>query len=142
MRGFTIKVPIHLETGVRKKRKHYLNMNIMRNIPFHLNNSLKREMKRLVLPLIPDEYRTAAFARYTLDYELFIPNRLKRDVANICSVIDKFVCDALVEGGVMVDDNYQHLQHITYRYGGYDEDRKGYVLVTIKEVNEEDMLEV
>lgn len=110
-------------------------MNIMRNIPFHLNNSLKKEMKRVVLPLIPNEYKGLNLTSFELHYALYLPNLLKRDISNVNSVIDKFVCDALVEGGVLEDDNYNHLKRVTYSFGGYDEDRQGYVIVTIKEVS-------
>ena len=125
---------MYLETGIKKKRKHYLNMNIMRNIPFHLHNSLKKEMKRVVLPLIPEEYIGINIQKYELHYEVWLPNLLKRDISNVCSVIDKFVCDALVESNVLIEDNYLHLQYVTYKFGGMDETGRGYVSVTVKEV--------
>ena len=138
MRGFKIKLPIYLETGVRKKRKHYLNLNIYRNMPYHLNNSLKRAMKNVVLPLIPEEFREAKIEHFELEYILYLPNKLKRDISNVCSVIDKFACDALVEGGVIADDNYTHLKKVVYRYGGYDPKGKGYVELIMKETKDGD----
>ena len=91
-------------------------------------------MKDVVLPLIPEELWGAKLKKIELEYELYLPNRLKRDISNVLSIVDKFACDALVEGGVFEDDNYEHLQKVTYKYGGMDEHKKGYVLMTIKEV--------
>jgi len=51
--NYTVRLPIFLETGIKKKRKHYLNLNLYRNMPFHQNNSLKKELKRQVIPLLP-----------------------------------------------------------------------------------------
>jgi hypothetical protein len=133
MREFTIKLPIYLETGVRKKRKHYLNLNLYRNTPFHQNNSLKRAMKDVIFPLVPEEFWGIKLQNYEIDYELYLPNRLKRDISNVLSIVDKFSCDALVDCGVLQDDNYEHLKKVTYRFGGFDEAKKGYVLMTIKE---------
>lgn len=110
-------------------------MNLTRNMKFHQVNSLKKEMKRVVIPLIPEEYRDAQMEHFELTYELFLPNKLKRDISNVCGVIDKFACDAVVECGALVDDNYNHLKKVTYKYGGYDPDKVGYCIMTIQEVD-------
>lgn len=130
-REFQVRLPIYLETGVKKKRKHYLNLNLYRNMPFHQNNSLKKELKRVVLPLLP---QGIVFEEFELHYELWLPNLLKRDISNVLSIVDKFFADALVENGNVPDDNYEHLKYVTYKYGGMDESKDGYVIVTVKEV--------
>ena len=38
-------LPLFIETGVTKKKKQYLNLNLYRNMPFHLNNNLKKATK-------------------------------------------------------------------------------------------------
>lgn len=131
-REFKITLPIYLETGIKKKRKHYLNLNLYRNMPFHQNNSLKKELKRVVMPSLPSK-EEVEFEQFELHYELFLPNLLKRDISNVLSIVDKFFADALVENGNVPDDNYEHLKYVTYRYGGMDEDKKGFVEVTVKE---------
>lgn len=131
LREYTVVLPIFLETGIKKKRKHYLNLNLYRNMPFHQNNSLKKELKRQVIPLLPkNEY----YEKFELHYVLYLPNLLKRDISNVLSIVDKFFADALVENGNVPDDNYEHLEYVTYKFGGYDEKKKGYVEVTVKEV--------
>jgi len=136
MKEFTIKMPIHVELGKTKKKKYYLNLNIMRNQVGHVINNTKKEYKRIAYGTLPTN---VYYENYSLIYELFLPNRLKRDVSNVCSVIDKFFNDALVELGIVPEDNYHYLRQITYKLGGYDEDRKGYVLITVKEEDYEEM---
>lgn len=111
--GFSVTLPISLELGVKKKKKYYLNLNIYRNTAFHLNNNLKKEFKRVVVPMLPDVF----YDRYTITYVLYLPNQLKRDISNVCAVVDKFFADALVESGRVPDDNYEHLPLVTYKFG-------------------------
>jgi len=113
MEGFSIELPISLEIGVKKKKKYYLNLNIYRNTPFHLNNTLKKEFKKIVTPMFPDVF----YEKYTITYVLYLPNLLKRDISNVCSVVDKFFVDAMVEAGLAPDDNYNHLPLVTYKFG-------------------------
>ena len=132
--SFNIKVPIYVEVGVRKKRKYYSNLNIYRNLPFHLSNSLKKEMKLIIAGVVPKEYLGINIQNYELTYTLYLPNKLRRDIANVCSIVDKQTADALVELDVLEDDNYLHLKKVTYLYGGYDDNKKGYVNVHVQEV--------
>lgn len=128
---FTIKAPIYVELGKVKKKKFYLNLNLLRNQVGHLNNNIKKEYKRILEPLIPKD---VFYEHFEIDYELFLPNKLKRDIANVCSIIDKNFCDSFIELGHGIDDNYEYLKHVTYRYGGMDPKKNGYVLITVKEV--------
>jgi len=127
---FTIKAPIWVELGKKKKKRYYLNLNLLRNQVGHLNNNIKKEYKRILTPLIPQD---VFYEKFSVDYELWLPNKLKRDISNVCSIIDKNFCDSFVELGHAIDDNYEYLQHVTYRYGGMDETKRGYVLITVRE---------
>ena len=129
MSKITYNLPLFIETGVKKKRKNYLNLNIYRNMPFHMNNNLKRDMKRIVAGACPPFNYTC----FELEYKLYLPNQMKRDISNVCSVIDKFQCDALVELGYVPDDNYDYLKKVTYLFGGIDRD-KSRCEVTVTEV--------
>jgi len=131
MREFVIKAPIWVELGKKKKKRYYLNLNIMRNQVGHLINNVKVEYKRIVEPLLP---HNVCFEHYELDYELFLPDKRKRDISNVLSIVDKNFCDTLVTTGHVLEDNYENLKKVTYRYGRFDEEGKGYVLITVKEV--------
>lgn len=112
------EVPLFIETGVKKKKKHYLNLNLYRNMPFHLNNNLKKEMKKIIKDLGLD----FNYYRFNLNYYLYLPDKRLRDISNVCCVIDKYACDALVESGNVPEDNYHHLDKVTYNFGGVDID--------------------
>ncbi|QIG70530.1 RusA-like Holliday junction resolvase [Rhizobium phage RHph_N38] len=55
-----------------------------------------------------------------LIYTLFMGTNREADLSNICVIVDKFFCDALVEAGKLPDDNVNYLQSIDYRFGGVD----------------------
>ena len=130
-REFTIKAPIWVELGKKKKKKYYLNLNLLRNQVGHLNNNIKKEYKRIIEPLLPTD---VFYEKFELDYELWLPDYRKRDISNVLSIVDKNFCDTFVELGHAVDDNYEFVQKVTYRLGGIDETGAGYVLITVKEV--------
>jgi len=111
-------LPLFIETGVKKKKKNYLNLNIYRNMPFHLNNNMKKAMKEIVKEVCPEFF----FNEFELEYTLYLPDQRKRDISNVCTVIDKFQCDALTELGYIIDDNYDYLKKVTYSFGGIDVD--------------------
>lgn len=125
-------VPMSIDVGVRKKKTIYLNMNNIHTMHHQQYNGIKKKMKKLISEIGLDFY----YDNWKVHYGIHLPDRLKRDVANVGSIVDKFVCDAIVELGHAPDDNYHHLQHVTYEYMGYDEDKKGYVVVTITEVDD------
>ena len=140
MRQFKIKAPIYVELGKKKKKKYFLNLNLLRNQVGHLNNNIKIAYKTLLEPLLP--IGEMYFEYYSLDYELFLPDSRRRDISNLCSIIDKNFGDSIVSLGIVPEDNYYHLQDVHYRLGGYDEKGKGYVIITVKEIKHEDMLQM
>jgi Holliday junction resolvase RusA-like endonuclease len=131
-------MPIHVELGKKKKRKYFLNLNIFRLQHGHVINNVKKEYHRIAEPLIP-RYK---YKYIRLTYELYLPDRRKRDISNLCSVIDKNFCDSLVKVGVIEDDNYEFLQDVHYKYGGYDKSGRGYVLITVEKVEKKDMKDI
>jgi hypothetical protein len=132
MREFTVKMPISVELGKKKKKKYYLNLNIMRNQVGHLINNIKTEYARIAHSVLPND--GTFYEHFELEYVLWLPDYRKRDISNVLSIVDKNFCDALVSHGIVTDDNYEYLKKVTYKLGGIDEDRKGYVLITVKEV--------
>jgi len=133
IKEYTVSVPMMIELGTKKKTKYYLNMNIFRNTPGVVNNQLKRAFKEAVKDLFPED---VFYKRFTLEYKVFFPNKMKRDINNVCAIVDKFFADALVETGHAPDDNYEHLPMVTYIFGGIAKD-EGHVEVTVKELLEE-----
>lgn len=139
MNSFTLVVPIYVELGKVKKKKHYLNLNLLRNRLHHVNNNLKKQFKEIITPLLP--VGKVYYEYYKLEYILFLPNKLKRDVSNVCSIVDKNFGDTIVELGIVPEDNYHHLQDVHYKLGGYDEKGEGYCIVTVTECKKENIIE-
>ncbi|WVI66551.1 hypothetical protein pVco7_gp105 [Vibrio phage pVco-7] len=75
-----------------------------------------------------------SFTKVRIEYVLYPKTKRKTDVANVCSIHDKFFSDALVELGKLPEDNYEHLVEVTYRFGHVDKDNPR-VDITITEVD-------
>ena len=115
-----LSVPIRLEVGVHKKKTHYLNLNNYRNWQFQLNNQLKKTFKITVASDIRNLKPVGGPVRIT--YSIFYPTKRAFDVDNIGTVISKFTMDALVEFGIIEDDNYHFVPEIVFEFGGIDKE--------------------
>lgn len=113
-------VPIRLEAGVDKKKTHYLNLNNYRNWQFHLNNQLKKLFKIQMAETIRQLKPVANVC--SISYTIYYPTKRKFDIDNIGSVVTKFTHDALVEFGILVDDDYTYINEIVYKFGGVDKE--------------------
>lgn len=57
-----------------------------------------------------------------ITYILYSGSKRRRDLRNITTVIDKFLCDALVAYGIIPDDNCNICNGFMDLYGGIDKD--------------------
>lgn len=112
---WTITVP--LSVPVSKRKFFPLNLNIYRNAHYQTLNKAKTVFTDNVitrLRKIPVQKKIA------LTYTIFFPNNRKADISNIGSIVDKFFSDALVDAGIIPDDNYTYLPHVQFFFGGID----------------------
>ena len=117
MKTYTIHLPLHIPYGNGKS--FALNLNQYRNEQFFNLNKVKvifHEAIGTLLDGIPKMERV--YLRYTL----YLGSKRRTDLANVCSVVDKFFSDTLVEHGILPDDSYEHIQHIDFRFGGLDKE--------------------
>lgn len=127
MDGFTIKLPTYALVGVKKKRKYQLNFNMFRKQDMRLNNNIKSSYEELIKKFLPAvHYKT-----FEVHYTLYLGSKRLTDIANVLSIVDKNFCDAFVRAGCAPDDNHNHLKKLTYEFGGYDDNKEGYVIVTV-----------
>jgi len=134
--SFKVCMPISVNVGVRKKKTEYLNLNKYRNNHGHVNNTIKKLYKKIAEKKLSKVLKANTFYEYyELKYELFLPNKMHRDISNVLSIVDKSFNDAIVEFGIVEDDYYKYLQNVYYCYGGYDEEGEGYVEITVTEVD-------
>lgn len=104
----------------KKGTKAYLNLNNYRNWSFIVSNGLKKKYKSVMTPQIMNLQKVNYPVKLT--YVLYPATKRLCDVANVCSVIDKFVCDAITELGIWEDDNYQFVPEVTYKFGAIDKE--------------------
>jgi hypothetical protein len=103
---------------ITKKKFFALNLNHYRNTHFTQLNNAKIAFKSAVqkrVCALPELHGQIHFT-----YILYPKTRQKCDVANVCSIVDKFFSDALVEFGIIPDDNYDHLPQVIYQFGSID----------------------
>ncbi|QWY83516.1 holliday junction resolvase RusA-like protein [Rhizobium phage RHph_X2_28B] len=112
----------------KKQDKFYLNLNVYRNAHFRKLNDAKVKFKELVKDAIDT---LPSMKQVELIFTLFMGSQRSADLSNICSVVDKFFCDALVELGKLPDDDYDVISAVDYRFGGVDKNNPR-VDVTLK----------
>lgn len=116
----SIEVPTYLLMGKRNPKKVPLNLNHYRNAHPQILNNMKKLFKETVSEDLKQYPQATVPVKIT--YTLHLPSRHKADIANILSIVDKYFCDALVELGVLEDDNYLFVPEITFRFGSVDKD--------------------
>lgn len=113
------KISLPIRVPVSKKSYFALNLNVYRNAHYITLNNAKVAFKEMIFPFlgsIPD------MKNCSLEYVLYPKTNRLCDVSNVCSIVDKFFCDALVEAGKIEDDNYTFIKSVTYRFGSVDKD--------------------
>lgn len=119
----TVKLPLRIKVG---RKNHPLNLNYYRNAHYYTLNQMKTLFSQQVqhqLCNIP-KLKTCS-----LVYVVCPQTTRKFDIANVCSVADKFFCDLLVNEGKIADDNSEVVTMVTYTKGQIQ--KPGYIKVII-----------
>lgn len=112
----TYSITVPTVVGLSKNKNWILNLNNYRNAHYLTLNKAKVNFKHLVSKEIS---KLPVFKRIdSIEYILYRDTHRLCDVANVCSIVDKFFCDALVEAKKLPDDNYKYLKTISYQWGG------------------------
>ena len=131
----TVICPLHIDLPRKKgpaKRVH-LSQNVIRNAHFQIQNAVKHAVKEIVWRQLSDNFQGIRLNEpVELEVKLFKDKSRRADLSNFCSVIDKYATDAIVEYGLISDDNVKILKKVTYLFGGFDENPRAEV--TIKEM--------
>jgi len=133
-----LKLPLKINAA-----KHYhapkmfsMNLNQYRNTDYKSLNIAKFNYTNRVHDIVLANYgvKHPTFTKAKLIYTLYRKDKRLCDVANICSVVDKFACDALVKLLVLPEDNYNHVVRVCYNWGGFVKGEDSYVELKIIEV--------
>jgi len=130
--GFELTLPLYITTGKLKKQTHWLNMNKVFNMHHQVRNQVKKIFTEACLLMLLGKPK---MKRCRITYTIYKPTRRRYDVMNVASVVDKFFQDALVESGVLEDDNYVIVPEVVGRHGGIDKNNPR-VEVLVEELKE------
>ena len=121
-----IKVPLYVDIlkGRGKLKRVFLNLNIYRNLHYRLNNQAKKAVKGIVWSQL--DGRVTLAPPLEVKVILYTHDRRERDLSNFCSIADKYVCDAVVEFGLLKDDNVKFIKRTVYEYGGVNKEKAGF----------------
>jgi len=119
MTEITISMPLYLECGVRKIKRHHINLNNYRNLHHQVSNNLKRQYSDLACAKLY-KHKNKMYSKIKLEFTYYKPTKAKRDRANILSIHEKFFCDAMTKAGVIPDDNDDYIKSSYYCSGGLD----------------------
>lgn len=129
MEKLTLHVPLTVMLPRKKSagRNVILNLNHYRNDHHMILNPAKIVHKDSVAWALTMAHGYIARARelmpeppYLFTYTLYPKDARGYDLANVCSIVQKFTDDALIELGIIEDDNFRIVRAVNYRYGEVD----------------------
>lgn len=126
-----VSLPLYIETGVRKKKKHYLTLNNYRNWQFRVSNNIKKVYTAQVGKLLKDIPKLSS--PISLSYTIYYMNRRKFDLDNYGAVASKFFQDTLVTFNKIPDDDYDNVVEVVFKFGGIDKENPR-IECSIKEI--------
>lgn len=109
--SMTFNVP--LRVSVSKKKDFILNMNNYRNAHFRVLDKAKKLFHKHIKEIGLPEYQ---YERVRFIYNIYPESKRKFDLMNVVSVIDKFTMDAVVEIGIIQDDNFLYVPKMPIAY--------------------------
>ena len=127
-----IKLELPVYWQEKKNKTVLVSMNNYRNYPYFTQNRLKRDYHDLIKSFVLKQKFEPLRREYEIRYKLYYKNS-KCDMANIISMIDKFLNDALKENGIIADDNVKIYKKITGEVAGQDK-RNPRVEIEIEEL--------
>ena len=128
-RQFTVELPMRMSVNKHGELES-LNLNVYRNLHFYQLNYQKKEFQRTVKPFL---FGLPPMEAVFLHYEINPKGGSRLDTMNVGSIVDKFFSDALVENGIIPDDDYKHVVGNSFSFGSLCP-KNPHVLVTITEI--------
>jgi hypothetical protein len=126
-REYRVVLPMRISTS--KNKKTALNLNVYRNLHYRKLSKLKINFSNLMRDLLKN---IPPLGKVRLHYSICPRTRGLLDISNVGSIVDKFFSDSLSDHGIIEDDNYKYLDHVSFSFGGICNTE--HVLVTITEI--------
>jgi hypothetical protein len=122
MLKINLPLTVWIPRKVGEDKLIYLNQNWYRNAHHMTLNKVKELFKEIVSQEFGEDSPKLGKGKFSFHYRLFPGSNRAVDVMNPGSVIDKFAADALVELGVIPDDNHKILPEFRFSFGGIDKE--------------------
>lgn len=117
-------LPLSVEYRFHKKLnkfiKFILNLNNYRNLDYISLNTTKIKYKELINPILDTIEPIIDSSELEFIYLYYSKSKRLFDISNPCSILDKYICDAIVEKGIIPEDNISIIKKVSYEYAGID----------------------
>lgn len=122
-----MKLILPLSVTIPRKTKadmvFALNLNIYRNAHYMTLNPAKVLFKEKVEWIVSVcNFKVEFPPPYHFRYTVFPKDGRAFDLGNVLSIVQKFNDDALIELGLITNDNYKIVRAVDYRFGHPDKD--------------------
>ena len=129
----TIDLPlaILLPRKTKADKRLAMNLNVYRNTMFQILNQAKQQYKEEVADIlltIPHDQKKLT-PPLLFHYTLYPKSKRMTDLGNVLSIVQKFTEDALVECGIIPDDNYLIIPKVIHSFGDVDKENPRVTLV-------------
>jgi hypothetical protein len=125
---FQLKLPMRMKTNKRGDVES-LNLNIYRNLHFYQLSYQKEAFQKSMRPVLSG---LPQLGKVKLHYEIHPKSSGRLDTMNVGAIVDKYFSDALVESGIIEDDDYKNVIFNSFCFGSVSP-KDPHVLVTITE---------
>lgn len=121
MTPIVLPLSVVLPRKTKADKVFILNLNLYRNTHHMTLNQAKVAYKEKVTEAV-QELGELSPPPYRFTYTVFPANSRAFDLGNVLPIIQKFTDDALIELGILTDDNYKVIRSVHYEFGGVDKE--------------------
>lgn len=115
MSDYKFELPCYIKHG---KKNHPINLNWYRNAHHQVSNKVKVKFKELIAPQFDGLPKIEG--KVHIKFVYYAARNNSPDLDNFTSVSKKFFQDAMVELGLIEDDNINFVVSTSEYYGGID----------------------
>ena len=123
MKDFRPVLSFEMPARMRKSKNKwfYFNLNQYRNTHYRTLNNIKAKLHDYVHKLgLKNQLKRTIQNPIYIEYTYHPMSNRSYDIMNVVSVADKFLCDALIDSGIITDDNYKRVLMPRFAHGAPD----------------------
>ena len=121
-----LPLPVYSKGRGDKKRELLVSVNTWLPMHYIQKNNVKQAYHKVAEEFVKT---LPKYKNLVPHYTLYFKGKRKKDIDNYTAPLHKFLMDALVEGGVIEDDNYDYVTGFSTKFGGIEDNN--YVVVEL-----------